>query len=254
MAKKKRAKKTGAMFPEPSPINIGPVGIDVENQTLIVDSKHREAIEKLAAAERARLDFRSRIKRYSETTKRILLKHYGETRPQHVPVEIWDDLQTRIRRVDLSKNAPGLAKDALRIARGILKVSDILKSIEDWPDEIDAVFCELIDVGKLLQRLHDRQFEADVAAARASEAGRQSRVQQQQTAAAKRKQDIVAEFERRKKQKPKMSAAAIYAAMADVKIADGKPKYGSVHTIKKHIREANKQDNTGGDALHSANK
>lgn len=165
MAKKRSAAaRESVMFPRPPAVKLRPpkvVAFDPATNTITLDGPIPPALAELQQRERHRLEFLARFKAYHETCLRCVLPHY-DSRPVHVPAVSWDDAQWRVRHVDLPDDAPGTAHDALLALRAGLRVVDLLHAINDWPDAIDKVFCELIDFGQLLQRMDDRRFEADV--------------------------------------------------------------------------------------------
>jgi hypothetical protein len=167
MAKKKPvAARDSVMFPPPKGVTLPPqkvVAFDVETNTLTLEGPTPPELIEAAAVERQRLDFLPRFKRYHENCLRAVLPHYG-SRQAHIPAGWWDDVQWRVRHVDLPNDAPGTAHDALLALRHGLSVVDRLAKLDDWPEEIDRAFCELIDFGKLLQRMDDRRYEYDVGA------------------------------------------------------------------------------------------
>jgi hypothetical protein len=162
MAKKRQKPvRDSVMFPRPKPIRIKVLKVDHAKREITIDKTDRPKVEAIATAERHRLNFMARLKRYTENCLRCILPHYGP-RPSHVTERRWNDVQSRVRNVDLPDDAPGTAQDALLALRASLRVVDLLAKVNDWPDDLDTVFCELIDFGKLLQRMDDRRFESDV--------------------------------------------------------------------------------------------
>ncbi|MDX1969659.1 MAG: hypothetical protein SFV23_20965, partial [Planctomycetaceae bacterium] len=102
--------------------------------------------------------FLQRIEHYTEVCGRLAWKCYSKERPEHIPAEVWNDPQQRLLQVSIPADSPRIAIDAQNTLQHVTRVAHILAD-HDWPPEFDAVFCHLIDVGALLQRMHDAPLE-----------------------------------------------------------------------------------------------
>lgn len=204
MAKKKRSvsARDSVMFPPAPAVTLPPqkiVAFDPETRTITLEGPMPPELIEAVAVERQRLDFLPRFKRYHENCLRAVWPHYG-SRPSHIPAKRWDDVQWRVRHVDLPDEAPGTAHDALLALRHGLSVVDRLAKLDDWPEEIDRAFCELIDFGKLLQRMDDRRYEYDVGAHQRQvgklERGSKAGADERRSSASERRKEIRLRFTR----------------------------------------------------------
>lgn len=233
MAKRKASPRDadGTMFPEKPVAKFGTVTVkrmrSVGGKLLpeFADGTPQDTAELASEAIRRlneRNDIASRIAQYRQQCLELVLPFAGAA-----PAGLADDRWAIV--VDLPEAAPGEARDAQRCLRLLNIFTDQTLSQR----ERNLIVCAL-DAGRILQRIADRKFEPEVAAARNSRAGRLNRVRTQQTAAEAKRLEVVAEFTKRSKSSS-LSNEQIYKDMAAVPGPDGNPRWGSASTIKKHI-------------------
>ena len=232
MAKKRAVSaRDSVMFPPPPKITLPArkvVAFDPDSRTITLEGPTPPELIELHRRETERHDFIARANRYTENCIRAVWPHYG-SRPPNITKRLWNNAKWRIQHVDLPGDAPGVAHDAQLALRCMNRVVELLKP-HDWPDAFSAAFCELIDFGKLLQRMDDRRFEQAVAVALAIDENRKKSNASKSADSLRKQQDAVAEMERRKTKNTRLTVDAIAQEMAREK------KWGALPTLRKYFR------------------
>lgn len=232
-----------AMYPPPETVHLSPrkiVAFDPETRTVTLEGPVPTELLKAAELERWRLDIKSRLATYCETCLKRMEPYWGK-RPKGVPRSKWLDQKLLIpgdgqdQVISLPRSAPGEIQDAHRALIAILWIDRCLISERSVSRRMCIAICMAIDLGQLLQR-----GQVQIDHGEAADRGRRNIESTRKAKEAKSRGSLQrsiaaeAEFNRLMANRRPRQATDTLKQMAEIKDANGDPKYGSFSQLKRY--------------------